>query len=482
MPELTNTLSNTQTLQGGQAFGQQIVGSKHLYWAIIAVVCVGFGIAVALANPLIVLGVVGATVMSAALFVMPYLGVLVYLVFEYARLPMMFPFLQQMQIGKVIVVPTIIAWLVSWAIFKKSVLVKDKLYYLMGIWLLLALVSAPFALNSNAAFFATFDLLKWFIISFLLMNLMDNLTKWKIAMWILLLLNFKLCQHQIRSFAVGLASVSNKAFFIHDGVGGGSGFFGNATDFGLAMAVVLPLAFYLSKGTRPLIGKLIAAGMTFGFTISVLYSGSRGAALAMFVAAFVYWFQSRKKVFTAVLVVGFITAFWLIAPPEWKERFESAENYEEDGTAQQRFKLWQAGLAMMADHPLTGVGLRNYQTNFVNGYMPADYYGAFVCHNILIEAGSELGVGGVAVVLAMFALAFMRNRQTRRLCARAPDEMRELVLYSRAMDLGLITYFVGGMFVTVLYYPHLYVLLGFTFALHNIARKRADEVSVPVAG
>jgi probable O-glycosylation ligase (exosortase A-associated) len=436
---------------------------------------IGFGIAIALADPLIVLGIVGATVMAALMFVMPYLGALVYLVFEYARLSMMFPFLQSLQIGKLIVIPTVLAWFVNWVIFKRTELVRDKVYYLMGFWLLLALVAAPFALNSTKAFESTFDLLKWFIVAFLLMNLLDNVTKWKIALWLLVLLNLKLSQHQIRGFVTGLGSASNRAFYIHDGVGGGSSFFGNATDFGLAMAIILPLTFYLIKTSKPLILKIMAAGASVGLTISVLYSGSRGAAVAMFAAAFVYWLQCRRKVITAVLVVGFIAAFWLGAPPEWKERFESAENYEEDGTAQQRFDLWEAGIRMMADYPLTGVGLSNYEVNFRTRYFPPGYQGAFVCHNILIQAGSELGFGGIGVVLALFSLAFIRNRQTRQLCAQIPGSDSEIVNYSRALDLALITYFVGGMFVTVLYYPHLYVLLGFTFALHNIAQKRVRE-------
>lgn len=61
---------------------------------------------------------------------------------------------------------------------------------------------------------------------------------------------------------------------------------------------------------------------------------------------------------------------------------------------------------MTADHPFLGVGIDNYRYHFQSSYRPADYEGAIVSHNILIQAASESGIGGLICVIALFVIAF----------------------------------------------------------------------------
>lgn len=430
------------------------------------------------ANPVVVIGAVGVVVYIAVLFVSPYVGVLVYLVFEYARLSAMFPALQALQIGKLIVVPTLLMLVVHAYILRDRKIVPDKIYTLLLAWLFLAVVSAPFAVGPTV-WEAIFTLLKWFITVFIIVNLVTSLPKFQYFIWLLLLLNLKMSQHQIRAFYYGMQHVSSnyRNFFIEQGVGAGStSFFANATDFGMAMVVVLPLAIYLIPSVKSKILKLFAAGTLGAFVISILKSGSRGAAVAMFAMVVLYWFKSKNKVVMLVVIVLFTMAFWSLAPAAWQERFKSAGDYQEDATAMQRIDLWKAGLKMFMDHPFFGVGVDQYAYAFDNGgYRPAGYSGASVAHNVFIQAIAELGIGGLSILILLIIILFKRNIETRKIYKRAGLNEKWLWNFSLALDLSLLGFVVGGSFLTILYYPHLYIIMGMVLALHHTTKKIAEK-------
>ena len=457
------------------------ITGQRLWLALAVVICAASGVALNLVNPTLILGVVGAGLLLVLLFHAPYLGILSYLVFEYTRLSAMFPALQALQVGKLIVLPTLVVWLVHHVVVLRTRILRDRVYLLFLIWLGLGVLSAGTALDQRAAYWAVFDLAKWFVTSLLIINLVDSLKKWQIFMWVLLLLNFKLSQFQLRAFTAGFADAYDPDHFIHQGVGAGSGFFGNATDFGVAIVVVFPFALYLIFSTRSKLLKLVALGFTGAFILSILRSGSRGAAMALFAMAALAWFKSKRKLASAVMLAAFLVGFWVVAPPAWRERLLSAQDYEQDATAARRITLWKAGFSMLRDHPF-GVGINNFAVNLVTKYRPPGVEGgATAPHSIFVQAGSELGIGGLAVLLAVIVLIFRRNQATRKLYRQAHLDEPWILNFAHALDLSLLGFIVGGAFLTVLYYPHLYIILPLAVSLYHITRKKATTPPVPLA-
>jgi probable O-glycosylation ligase (exosortase A-associated) len=432
------------------------------------------GLGLLFAGPTLVFGLIGIIFLTVMLLHNPYLGVLAYVVFEYARLSAMFPGLRDLQFGKLIVLTTLIIFLIRRATSHDIKIVSDKMYLLFLAWLGIALVSMASAIDTQMAFDATVDLAKWFVICFLIINLVDTIPKLQVFIWLFLLLNFKQAQFQMRSFVTGLSAASNQSHFIQEGIGAGSGgFFANGNDFGIAMVIVVPLAFYLFLSVKSKFLKIVAGALTATFVIALLRSSSRGAALGLAAATALYWARSRNKLVSLALVLAFLAGFWAIASDPWKERFLNARNYEEDGTASSRITLWKAGLSMLADNPLTGVGINNYSPNWLSKYRPSGVGGASVVHNIFLQAASELGLVGLVVVVAVLVLIFRRNRETRKICREANLSDPWLPNISLALDCSLIGFIVHGFFLTVLYYPHLYIVAALTIALHAIAKKQA---------
>jgi putative inorganic carbon (hco3(-)) transporter len=465
-------MTSQSTSTGTEQF--LLLEPRHLWYATLVVVSSACAIGLLSAGPTLVFGLIGIFLLTILLLHSPYMGVLAYIVFEYARLSAMFSGLRSLQFGKLIVLTTLIVFLIRHAASHRTTIVTDRVYLLFVVWLGLALMSIAFALNAAMAFDATVDLAKWFVISFLIINLVDSVSKLKVLIWLLLLLNLKLAQFQIRSFVAGLSAASDQAYFIQEGIGSGSGgFFSNGNDFGLAMVIVVPLAFYLFLSVKSKLLKLAAAGMTATFILALLRSSSRGAALGLAAAAALYWARSRNKLASLAVVAGLVVGFWTMAPEPWKARFVNARNYEEDRTASARITLWNGGVRMLADHPLTGVGINNFSPNWTSKYRPAGVRGATVVHNIFLQAASELGIGGLAVVIGVLVLVFRRNWQTRSICESAPMEEKWLTNFSLALDCSLVGFIVHGCFLTVLYYPHLYIIVALSIALNTIAKRMA---------
>jgi len=445
--------------------------TKGEFWVII--ISLVTGISFLYFPPMWVLAAIGIALFMVILFYYPFVGVVAYLIVEYARIPAMFPSLQPLQMGKLVVVPTLLIWLFKSVSARKLKFVKTPLNWVMLAWLVLIFLSSIFAQNSDAALNGAIDFAKWAVIFFLIVNLTDSLPKWQGFLWIFVLLNFKMSQFQLREFVAGYQMTQDPGYFIASGVGAGStAFFANASDFGVAMCVILPLALYLIKSIRPQILKSVAFVIFAFFALSILTCGSRGAAVALLIMALVYWIKSPKKILTGLLIAIFVFGFWSLSSQPWRERLISAFRYEKYPTASIRLNLWQAGIDMTLDHPLIGVGMNNFPFQYAEEYLPRERKVLWAPHNIFIQASSELGVGGLLCLILCIFYFFKANRKIRHIQKKYLLKNEWMVNFSHALDLSLIGYITSGLFLTVLYYPHLYILVAMSVSLKNIVLEK----------
>jgi hypothetical protein len=91
-----------------------------------------------------------------------------------------------------------------------------------------------------------------------------------------------------------------------------------------------------------------------------------------------------------------------------------------------------------------------------------------------------LGIAGIAPFLALWILSFTMNSQTRkRLLAEDPNNRRSFeYCFAAGLDLAMVGYLASGAFVAVLYYPHLWVLLGLTSGLHAGCSLRGPQAEI----
>jgi O-antigen ligase len=149
-----------------------------------------------------------------------------------------------------------------------------------------------------------------------------------------------------------------------------------------------------------------------------------------------------------------------------------------------RIVFWKAGLKMLRDNPLLGVGPRNFSQVRLQEYL--DFEGpvkAYVPHSIYIQALSELGLLGTAPMVMLWVLVFRLNSKTRkRLLAQDPGNRRSFeYCLASGLDLGMVGYLSSGAFVAVLYYPHHWLILGLSLGLYTACSAKPPQTVPEIA-
>jgi O-antigen ligase len=96
-----------------------------------------------------------------------------------------------------------------------------------------------------------------------------------------------------------------------------------------------------------------------------------------------------------VALVALAAAAWFLAPGAYGARlrsmFDPANKWN-----QQRVFMWDAGLRMFRDHPLTGVGLQDLHALYDQYRSPQSTERAGHLHNVFVQIAATMGVAGLA--------------------------------------------------------------------------------------
>ena len=412
-----------------------------------------------------------------------FLGIIAYLVIEYTRLAAMFRFLVPLELGKVAVGLSVLGLLLAGRTSKVGRRSGIGVGIALAFFLLASFLSALQASAQAEAWAGFIDMVRWCIIYFLIGRIVSNPWRMRVFVFILLLLNLKLAQFAIRGFFAGSAFGRSAQFMASRGVGAGSvGFFGNAGDFGVAMCVIWPLAGMLLLGESKKIPRLILLASFAAFSGAILVCGSRGAFLAAVLTALVASVRNLRRFGVAFLFLILVPGFFYLLPEGSKDRLRSALHWQQDKTASTRIALWKAGIGMFSDHPIFGVGPGNFGQEYANRYAgPGEDPESWVPHSIYIQALSELGLAGTIPLLLLIVSYFRLNARTlKNYRARGKEGQRALGHYmAQGLNLAMVGYLLSGAFLAVLYYPHLWVLLGLSVGLNTVSvpGRAADGVA-----
>jgi O-antigen ligase len=192
--------------------------------------------------------------------------------------------------------------------------------------------------------------------------------------------------------------------------------YGSPNNVGLYLGRVIPILLAVVLGARGqrwrrrfyalgLLPALAAAGLSFskGALLLGLPVGI-GFVLAWFAAA--RW--GRRRAFglaAALLLLALIALAAASQVPALAGRFSLTS-----ATTDFRVNLWQASVAMIQDHPWTGVGLDNFLYAYRGRYIRPEAWqepDLSHPHNIVLDFWTRLGLLGVAVGLWM-QVAFWR--------------------------------------------------------------------------
>jgi len=165
----------------------------------------------------------------------------------------------------------------------------------------------------------------------------------------------------------------------------------------------------------------------------------------------------------AVLAVAAVAA-WFLAPGAFGERLRSVFDPANKWNAE-RVHMWDAGLRMFRDHPLTGVGLQDLHELYDRYRSPESSERVGHLHNVLVQIAATMGVVGLAAFTWLYG----------SLVAAAATGLKPLLArrgLAAGLKLGVLAalagFFVAGFFEwnfgdEELLYP-LYALTGLAWA------------------
>ena len=184
----------------------------------------------------------------------------------------------------------------------------------------------------------------------------------------------------------------------------GGSMFGNSNYLALLMVWIIFLSMTMMSYYKSLWQRLILLCLSAGAVYVFFRANSRGASIALAVGLVVLWITQRHKVRTFVLAVVFIAAATLMAPDAYWARMKTVATYQQDASATGRLELWDIALDLIKQHPVLGVG----PDNFV-------LYATNTPHDAYLQIASELGIPALMVFIVMLISGLRAAWKARQL-------------------------------------------------------------------
>ncbi len=390
----------------------------------------------------------------------------IYFFFDYIRPQTLYPVIDILPWARLFLIATVIAAFSDPSV-KWVSNTENKLFVL---FVIIVILSGIFAFRPSESLKYWDVMTNWVIVYFLVITIVNTEKRLLLFLLAYCLFNLKMSQH-------GAIAWAERGFsFASYGLIGSPGWFHNSGEYAIQMLVYGPLAIAIVISLKGYWGRckkifFYAAAVT-GY-MAVIGASSRGAQIALAVVG-VWFLLKQKNGFKGLLVIFLVAiVLYYLLPDQELQRLADAGS---DETSLQRLAYWRFALSsVIPKFPYLGVGYNNWSSYL--SFIKPDGIGPLQinqeCHNIYIQAASELGYTGLLCFIALIILAFVNNVKTRAIAKKMDNKLLFNLAYG--LDAGLIGYLVAGSFVTVLYYPFFWVQIAMIIMLSNIANKKVKN-------
>lgn len=336
----------------------------------------------------------------------------------------------------------------------------------LGLYFLTSLLSAAFAIDRWEGLRGVWDVFRPLSLFLMMINDIDTVAKIRLCLWFFIV-----------STGIGIA------WGFLDYFSGSSPLLGikslghpNHTAWYLVIMLTLLLSLLLMMDWS--VQAKIAIGILVGATFLALFlTYSRGAWMA-FVACLLFLSISLKR-WKPVVVVALLTMAILVSLQItgrlWTGKIEKLSHLAQDDSLLERFRMWRGSVLSLQDHPLLGVGPRNFKNLDPERYgLPTDPRGRAYnhAHNLFFTVMVERGLLGLLSLLALLTCyAYEGIKRHRRL----RDDLSK-ALWHAAMG-SFIAIVVAGIFNTTLHSEGATAFWSITALMLAAARPGQDSPS-----
>jgi len=273
-----------------------------------------------------------------------------------------------------------------------------------------------------------------------------------------------------------------------------SGFFEGNNELGLTLLTILPLLRFLQlQATKSWQKHALTASMLFCF-VAALGTHSRGALLAAAAMSAFFWWKSPSKMPILLAGVILIPTLYFFMPESWHERMSTIK-VEDSGGGEQEFyrntdtstwcgqmtdkiqrhdlsaggrvNAWCFAFNVALHHPVGGgFDAFNPESFLIYAPDPTDFHDA---HSIYFKILGEHGFIGLALFLTLLVLSWFRAGKLQKLATQ--KNMIWAAQLAAMMQVSLLAFCVGGVFLGLCYFDLLYHLIAVVVILDVLIQK-----------
>jgi putative inorganic carbon (HCO3(-)) transporter len=257
----------------------------------------------------------------------------------------------------------------------------------------------------------------------------------------------------------------------------GATFLGDGNDFSLSICILLPFSIELISSAKSRLKMALWGVVMLILVLALIGTQSRGATLGMGASLVYFWLVGRRKFVGIVLAIVAALAVLAYAPDVYFERMGTIASYRDEGSAMGRIEAWKAGLRMGVDNPILGVAAGHFPIAYGTKYRAAELIGTpwKTAHSMYVLVFGELGFPGLFLLLAIVIGNVRANARVRKLLLAHQQSngpvasARESARMLRLLNGSMIGLAVAGAFLSVAYYPHLFVLTAILVSARSVA-------------
>jgi probable O-glycosylation ligase (exosortase A-associated) len=261
-------------------------------------------------------------------------------------------------------------------------------------------------------------------------------------------------------------------------VGANGSFFGDRVTLSVVLGITLPFALYLRR--QPIMlparwqrwARLAMLGVAASFLIASIGTFARTAVFASGAALLMLGVRARRKFAAFGGVAVTILVLLVIAPENWFARMNLINAYQTDASAMSRLSAWKWAWHYGLNHPIFGGGFGVFHLDAGSIFGRPGWLEA---HNIFFQMLAEQGFVGLGLFVALL-IATYRSGAVVQKRVRGRTDLAWAADLGRAVQIGIVAYIAGGMFVSIATTPFPFILAAIVVGTRDVV---ARELAVP---
>jgi probable O-glycosylation ligase (exosortase A-associated) len=326
----------------------------------------------------------------------PFYGMLIYISFSILRPESLWHWsVPQGNYSRIVAIGLLIGWAVSgfgnWQLKRAWVVVLALVGF--WIWSVLSALRAPVQPVAWEFVEGTAKIVLPFLVG---ITIIESIQQLKQLAWVIML------SQGYVALELNLAYYDGFAYFQETGFGGMDN-----NCIGIAMNACIGVAFFLGLNTQRWYLKAVCLLAALLMAHVILFSFSRGGMLGLIVNGVVTFYLVPKRLNTWLVIAVCSALVLQLAGKEVRERFMSTfvNEEERDRSAESRVELWKNCLDCVEREPLLGIGPHHFPQ------VARPWYGwteGKEAHTTWLQVAAELGVPGVSLLAAFYAICWVR--------------------------------------------------------------------------